>query len=181
MADDDDQWLEALAGRSDDSPAAREGAHLRRAMLSRALPDADVAQVDAERERALLERARREGLLVARRPRAMWPALAAAAALVLVVGVFVAQRSSDDAFVVRSADGGVRIEARDPTRLKRALLADLRAAGIDARGYERLGAEGIDAELPDALTPEMSRALERYRLAVPDDRVLRVEIVERER
>src|SRR5262249_29382351 len=63
-AQDDDLWLDALAGRATvDAAAAREAQELRNAMLAREIPEADVAETDPARERLLLERARRERLV----------------------------------------------------------------------------------------------------------------------
>ncbi len=179
-ATDDDRWLDALGGRAvGDSATEREASALRAAMLSRASVAADVAQTDAARERALIERARREGI-VSRGARPVWGSLAAAAVLVLAAGIWFIDRPQNDAFAVRSApDGAVRIEADDPVGLKRTMLAELRAAGIDARGYERLGKQGIDADLPESLTAAQRRVLDTYQLVAPEDGVLRVEIVGR--
>jgi len=178
-ADDDERWADALGGRgADDSPTAREASVLRAAMLARTPIDADVPSNDPMRERALIERARRDGVVGAPRQRPVWQPLAAAAVLLLAVGVWFVGRSNEEAFVVRSAvDGTVRIETNDPAELKRALLKDLRAAGIAAHGYERLGTEGIDADLPRELDDAQMSVLERYQLVLPDDRVLRLEIV----
>jgi len=60
--------------------------------------------------------------------------------------------------------------------LKRRLLSDLRAAGVSANGYQRLGAEGIDADLPEVLPEKVAAVLDRYHLVPPADGVLRVEI-----
>lgn len=180
-ASDDDRWHEALAGRgADDSPTTREALALRAAMLARSPLVADVPQSDPLRERALIERARREGVVGTSGSRSAWQPFAVAAVLLLAVGVWFVGRPHDEAFVVRSVtDGTMRIEADDPAAVKRELLKELRAAGIEAHGYERLGAEGIDADLPPHLDESQARVLAHYRLVVPDDRVLRVEIVGR--
>ena len=69
--DDDSIWLDALAGRVDTAPSeaeqsqapVREGAALRELIRSQPFDAASgVPGVDAGREAALIERARREGL-----------------------------------------------------------------------------------------------------------------------
>ena len=185
MADDDDLWLDALAGRATrDAPASREAQELRSAILSRDVRDVVAAQTDAARERTLLARARREGLVSPRRhtPHGWRLSLAAAAIVCIAFGFWVVDRSRnapfDEAFVVRSASAGIiHIETSDPKALKQRMLTDLRAAGVDANGYERLGSEGIDADLPTVLPHDLAAVLDRYRLAPPADGVLRVEIV----
>lgn len=177
---DDDLWLDALAGRATvDSAAAREAQELRGAMLAREIPAADVAEIDPAREQMLLTRARREGLLGARfsQTPGVRLSLAAAAVVCVALGLWFVQRPQDDAFVVRSATNGtLRIEAHDPQALKRRLLTDLRAAGVAANGYQRLGTEGIDADLPPVLNAKVEAVLDQYGLALPTDGVLRVEI-----
>jgi hypothetical protein len=181
---DDDRWLEGLAGRTaDDSAAAREARALREAILRREPSAIDVTAVDAAREQLLLERARREGLM-GRSParRSHW-GLSLAAAVIASIGLtlwFVGEQT-DAPFVVRSAgDGTIRIEASDPRALKLQVLEDLRAAGIDATGYERLGVEGIDADLPEAISDDMRMVFRRYGLTAPHNRALRIEIERRE-
>jgi hypothetical protein len=177
---DDDLWLDALAGRTTvDSAAAREAQELRGAMLAREIPEVDVAQIDPAREQMLLARARREGPLGARfnQTPGLRLSLAAAAVVCIALGFWFVQRPQDDAFVVRSATNGtIHIEAHDPQALKQRLLADLRAAGVTANGYQRLGSEGIDADLPPVLNGKVAAVLDRYGLAPPADGVLRVEI-----
>ena len=180
MQDDDEFWLDALAGRvTPDSAASREAQELRAAMLAREIHDVVVEQTDVARERKLLERARRDGMyaISRRKPSALQLSLATAAIVFVALGFWSFEHPADDAFVVRSApDGTVRIEAADPKALKRRLLSDLRAAGVAANGYQRLGAEGIDAELPSKLPDRVAAVLDRYHLVQPADGVLRVEI-----
>ncbi len=79
--------------------------------------------------------------------------------------------------VVRgTAQAVVRIEAADPSALQRQILEDLRRAGVEATGYERLGRHGIDADLPDLVPPAIERVLQRHGIPVPRDGVLAVEI-----
>jgi hypothetical protein len=71
-----------------------------------------------------------------------------------------------------------RLRAADPAALKQQLVDDLRAAGVEAIGYDRLGLSGVDAKLPAPL-PEAARAtLEKYAIGLPADGVVRVEITQ---
>jgi hypothetical protein len=70
------------------------------------------------------------------------------------------------------------LRAADPAALKQQLVDELRAAGVEAIGYDRLGLSGVDARLPSPL-PETARAtLGKYAIAVPADGVVRVEITQ---
>jgi hypothetical protein len=164
----------------------------------------EVASHDPERLARLIERARAEGLFDerayparrSRRPgffaglrrwwdadaggRPRYRALAMAAAIVLVAGiVFVvkptAQRTDDDQ-VVRSAQELVLLQANDPRALQHQLIDALAKEGVKVTGYSRFGRYGIDADLPQSLTPSLRALLERNRIPVPGDGVLRVEI-----
>jgi hypothetical protein len=178
--DDDELWLHALSGRATgDSPTTREAHELRAAILARQIPDIAVAEQDPAREQLLLARARQAGLLdTPRHPLQRYRmSLAAAVVACLGLALWSLQQHPDEGFIVRSAtDGIIRVDAADPRRLKQQMLADLRSAGITANGYEHLGSEGIDAELPPVLTPAMANVLERYDLPAPADGVLRMEI-----
>jgi hypothetical protein len=70
----------------------------------------------------------------------------------------------------------VRLQSADPAKLKQELLQDLAAAGVAAKGYERFGHQGIDADLPTPLPPALRQLLQRQGIAAPDDGVLQVEI-----
>ena len=71
-----------------------------------------------------------------------------------------------------------RLRAPDPVALKQQLVDELRAVGVEAIGYDRLGLSGVDAQLPRPL-PEPARAtLAKYAIAVPADGVVRVEITQ---
>jgi len=78
--------------------------------------------------------------------------------------------------VERSDDGIVRIQSADPIALKRMLLDELRAAGIEATGYERLGVQGIDADLPQPLPENVRAILNRHGIEAPRDGTLQIEI-----
>ncbi|HSD73563.1 MAG TPA: hypothetical protein VLB75_02270 [Steroidobacteraceae bacterium] len=185
--DDDQRWLEALAGRGrTDSPAAREAASLRGEILrttsARAAPP--VPAQDRVREMTLIARARGEGLLPApKNPRWSWRwewnaslAVAALAAVAIGIGLYL-RASVEPQIVVRGTpDGIVRITAPDPAGLKQQLIEDLRAAGVNATGYELLGRQGVDADLPQPLPEAVRRVLDRHGIPPPADGVLRVEI-----
>jgi hypothetical protein len=71
-----------------------------------------------------------------------------------------------------------RLRAPDPAALKQQLVDELRAVGVEAIGYDRLGLSGVDAQLPTPV-PEAARAmLAKYAIAVPADGVVRVEITQ---
>lgn len=192
MTDEDQDWVDALAGRpaaDAHRPAAREGARLRE-LIQRNVhaPEVSVPERDAQREEQLLERARREGLIdpaqLTRRSRrpmrptgiAGWLALAASiTGIAVALGLFL--RTAPPAEHVRSArEQAIRIEAADPTALKMQILDELRAAGVRATGYEQLGIEGIDATLPEPVPPRVRDVLTRHHVHVPDNGVLRIEI-----
>jgi hypothetical protein len=186
-ADDDQQWLEALAGRgATDSPAAREAASLRGGMQD--LGSGRVAPVLPEQDRAretmLIARARAEGLLrEPRPPQRPWSwqwnaglAAAALAAVAIAVGLYLGASLEPETVVRATPDGIVRISAPDPAGLKHQLIEDLRAAGVRATGYELLGRHGVDADLPQPLTDAVRRVLDKHGIPPPAEGVLRVEI-----
>lgn len=75
-----------------------------------------------------------------------------------------------------SPDGISRITAADPRALRHQIVAELQKAGVQANGYEQLGINGIDADLPQPLTPNVRSVLEAHDIPVPADGILRVEI-----
>jgi len=189
MSQDDDQdWLDALAGRGTAaSPTRREAEVLRAALGDARYTTSEVATDEvgaARREAALLDRAVKEGLIEhAPRRFARWQlSLAASVLLVLAAGiVFQLQPrvpTSDALRGDRSGDerGIVRLTATDPARLERDLLAQLRAAGVEATGYEALDVRGIDADLALPLSPQVQRVLDAHGIPAPADGVLRIEI-----
>jgi hypothetical protein len=77
-----------------------------------------------------------------------------------------------------ATDQIARLRAPDPVALKQQLVDELRAAGVEAIGYDRLGLSGVDAKLPSPI-PEAARAtLEKYAIGVPADGVVRIEITQ---
>lgn len=181
---DDNEWLDALAGRETaPSPTRNEGRALRDALRAQETPRASGAPPDLAREAALIGRAVDEGLIARpqarKRPRWHLP-LAAGVLLTLTAGILLQFQQASMPEVVRGADAIVRITADDPAGLKQRILAELRAAGADATGYEALGAHGIDAELPLPLTPALKQVLEAHHIPEPANGVLRIEIRSRE-
>jgi hypothetical protein len=199
MSDDDDTaWLEALAGRPRESQSrlTREGLALRERIRDQEVEDdaggESLPEIDAARESALIERAVAEGLLAPRpatpRPTTLRPArnrrfagmrfgTAAAAVLIVAVGVGLLRYTQPPAEIFRGAQNGtIRLEARDPAALKRRLIEELTAAGVEVSGYERLGHVGIDADLPQPVSPQVHQVLERHHIPVPADGTLIIEI-----
>jgi hypothetical protein len=64
----------------------------------------------------------------------------------------------------------------NPSVLKQQLVDELRASGIEAIGYDRLGLSGVDARLPQPLPDATRVILAKYGIPVPPDGVMRVEI-----
>jgi hypothetical protein len=69
-----------------------------------------------------------------------------------------------------------RLHAADPAALKQQLVDELRVAGIEAIGYDRLGLSGVDAKLPMPVPAAARATLEKYAVTVPADGVVRIEI-----
>jgi len=191
MTDEDQDWVDALAGRAPEGAnrgAIHEGLRLRE-LIQRNVhaPNVSVPERDATREAQLLERARREGLidpsqLTQRRRRPMRPtaigglALAASLACIAVALTFFLHGTPQTQYLRGAHEDVIRIEAADPTALKMQILQELRAAGVTATGYEQLGVEGIDADLPEPVPPRVREVLTRHHVSVPSDGVLKIEI-----
>ncbi len=191
---DDQDWLDALAGRTpfgSRRAAIREARRLRdHVQRNVRAPDVAVAERDAQREEQLLERARREGLIdpsqlaqLARRTRrrvrpgiARWVALAAGIAGVAMAPLLLFRSVHPTEHFRGAGDHVIRIEATNPTALKMQILDELRAAGVPATGYEQLGVEGIDASLPNPVPPQVRNILSRRHATIPGNGVLRIEI-----
>lgn len=184
---DDEAWLDALAGRDTLAGATRrEAVALRGALRDSYGRDDKVAPLvppDARRERELLERAVREGVMdrVPPRRNLLLP-IAAGLAMAVTAGLLIRSQLPSQPFeVVRGVeDGVVRLQADDAAALKIRLLDALRGAGIEATGYEALGVHGIDADLPQPLTPAVRQALAEFGIPEPADGVLRIEIRSRD-
>ncbi|MFZ0501283.1 MAG: hypothetical protein WAM52_19290 [Steroidobacteraceae bacterium] len=186
--DEDQDWLDTLAGRSatgSHRAAIAEARRLRQSIQHNVhVADVAVPEQDAQREAQLLERARREGLIdpaqLARRTRRRLSAiggLAALAASVAGIAITLLLHGRPQTEHVRATrEQVIRIEAADPSALKMQLLDELRAAGVRATGYDQLGVEGIDADLPKPVPPRVRDVLTRHHLTVPSNGVLRIEI-----
>ncbi len=188
MTDEDQDWLDALGGRSAPGPnrAAINEAQRLREFIRRNVhaPDVAVPEQDAQREAQLLERARREGLIdsaqLAKRRRRRLPAIGGVAALAasvagVTIALFLHGRPQTEQ-VRGTREHVIHIVAADPTALKMQILDELRAAGVRAMGYDQLGVEGIDADLPNPVPPPVRNVLTRHHLSVPSDGILRIEI-----
>lgn len=176
--DDDQAWLDALAGRETPrSATGREAQELRRALL-RETSTATIHALTPRREEALIQRAVDEGLIPrATRRRPAWALpLAAGILLVFGAGIFLRLQPPTSTVVRGDEKGVVQMTAADPASLKRTLLAELRAAGVDASGYEALGVHGIDAELNLPPAAAVQRVLDKYDIPVPADGGLHIEI-----
>lgn len=179
MSDDDQNWIDALAGRETaDSPTRREAEALREALRANAAPAAVSIGADPDRERALLARAVRAGLLPARPLRPRWPlALAAGVVLALGLGFAMHRLQISGNLIERGAeDGVVRLTAANPAALKQTILRELHAAGVSATGYEALNVHGIDADLVLPLSEPVREVLRAHGIAEPADGALRIEI-----
>lgn len=189
--DQDQDWLDALAGRqprAGASGASLEAELLRDALRTQEAPGIDVAQQDLEREQRLIDLAREQGILAsgtarpAPRPAARrlmwWPSwgVAFAAILAVAIGLTVLHEPPSEREVVRGpADGALRISSEHPEADQRELLQELRAAGVEAVGYQRFGRYGIDADLPKSPDARILAVLARHGLPTANSEVLRVE------
>lgn len=187
--DDDQNWLDALAGRGITPSATTREAHaLRSALLAQAsirgadrAPDNVISIRNSAREDALIERAVRDGLIdtprAATSRRWTWQLpVAASVLLVFAAGIYVRLLPTSTPVVRGSEDGIVRLQTRNASALKQTILNELRAAGVSVTGYEALGVHGIDADLPVPLSPEVKRVLAAHDIPEPRDGVLRIEI-----
>jgi len=76
------------------------------------------------------------------------------------------------------ATGPVRFQAANPAELKTRLVDELRAVGVEAIGYDRLGLSGVDAKLPDPVPEPVQTVLNRHAIPLPADGIIRVEITQ---
>lgn len=192
--DDDQHWLDLMAGRSApeaDARTRKEAAWLRAALLSYRVTAPPGAPAAAEaRAGRLLARARDAGVLASasqpvpaqRKPANQWTyALAACVALFGVL--LLALPGHEDITAPEPASGTwrgaavQRIEAPDALQRRQQLLQDLRAAGFDAQPFERLGRAGIDLALPVPLPPAQAAALTRLGLVPPAGPSLQIEFI----
>jgi hypothetical protein len=108
--------------------------------------------------------------------------VAALAVAVLVLGwklrpaEGIAPAAPGSAHGTASTDGVVRLKSADPRSLRLQIVEELRAAGAPASGYEQLGVEGVDADLPRPVPESVGKVLERHSVPVPRDGTLRIQI-----
>lgn len=182
MSEQEDlNWLDALAGRPvSAADAASEEARSLRGLISKQINEdiVSVSKMDFARESALIARAKAEGLLKPRLRHGLQAAAGLAAAAVLaslLIGHYRTSLPPSETFRGMH-DGTVRLTSTDPVALKRQLIRELRAAGVPAVGYERLGRSGVDAELQRPIATSAREVLERHHIPVPQDGALVIEI-----
>lgn len=196
---DDERWLDTLAGRASagqDGVAGLEAARLRTALQQ--LDAAPTQALGAEVEQALLDQllgqaaaAPKAGLCPGCRRR--WAALldgllarpvwgAALAGLGLWFGVGLWQTPAEDpGGPVERALPEARIlllSDAQPRQRRDELARQLGGAGATVRRYERLGRFGLDAQFPQPLSSDATQRLAELKLGVDADGVLRLEIEE---
>jgi hypothetical protein len=184
MSEDDDlHWLNTLAGRppSGSKDAVDREAQSLRGLISGQIHEdhVTVSPVDFARESALIARAKAEGLLLPRSRRPWFPAAAGLAAAALLASALIGlyRTSPPPSETFRGVqDGTVRLASKDPAALKQQIIRELRAAGVPAVGYERLGRSGVDAELQKPISGSAREVLERHHIPVPQDGALVIEI-----
>lgn len=103
-------------------------------------------------------------------------AAAALAIAVLVLAFNLRPADTSPGVASTSADGITHLIAANPRALRDQIAADLRAAGAEPNAYEQLGINGIDADLPHTLSPELRAALDRHRIPAPANGNLRIQI-----
>ncbi|WP_284618952.1 hypothetical protein [Aquabacterium humicola] len=198
---DDDDWLDALAGRPREgsAPATLQEAALLREAMRRWRPLAQ-AEPAADAEAALLQAAQRTGLLRRRwcpacaerwerwqrrlmsagHPRPWAWALAAAFGIAVLLPLLrpPVTPPADDPTVLRgsTADGLQLLRDAKPRERRDALAAELAALGATVRRYERLGRFGLDAEWTSPPSPEVSVQLARRGIVRGADGSVRIEV-----
>ncbi len=103
-------------------------------------------------------------------------AAAALAVAVLLLGWNLRPASTPDGNAATVANGVVHLTAADPRALRQQIVTDLRAAGVEANGYEQLGVIGVDANLPRPLTAGVQTTLARHGIPAPATGELRIQI-----
>jgi hypothetical protein len=103
-------------------------------------------------------------------------AAAALAVAVLLLGWHLSPKTSTSEIARASLDGVVRLEAADPRALRRQIVAELDAVGVQANGYAQLGIDGVDADLTLPVSADVQRVLASHQIPAPADGSLRIEI-----
>lgn len=170
MAEKDDQdWLDTLAGRASRSEdgAVRDHDRVAGARLEDLTAEPGALEGDPF--------ARRSNWGSTLRACGRGWVAAAIAVSVLVLGWQFRTPLSQE--VARTPPGAVtRLVAVNPPALKQQIVNELRAAGVEAMGYDRLGLSGVDARLPQPVPAAVRATLGSHGIAVPTDGVMRVEI-----
>lgn len=193
-ADDDQDWLDLLAGRSvpHADVSTRQQAGALRAALLKQQPMVPTGAPSAADERAerLLHRARLAGILNSHQAKPSrhtpaanrWPyALAASVGLFGVLLLLQQQQGAqDDPIWAHQQMRGGSLQQRSsatPELDRQALLEELRSAGFDAHPYERLGRLGIDVDLPVPIPARQAEALKGLGLQAVQGPSLQIEFI----
>ena len=186
--DDIDRWVDQLAGKKrPDAPAdeVAEVQALRRAIEAQALREATASAPATEAEAAsdahawqrLQFRMRGDGLLKPKRPAWMgWPSYAAAALLVLAVGVGVYLRPADEAEVVvaiakpptyRGELSEMALGAADPLAQAKQLARALQKLAAEPKVYYFDQRATVDFEVSPAQQAAIERELAAMKVPAP--------------
>lgn len=104
-----------------------------------------------------------------------WVAAAIAVGVLMLGWRFSAPVSQQVTRVV-PAGAVTQLLADNPSALKQQIVDDLRGAGIEAIGYDRLGLSGVDAAVATPVAPGVHAILLKHGIPAPADGVVRVEI-----
>ena len=174
-ADKDEQWLDAIAGRT---PADKEAAALREAMLKRPDPAALSPQELEQGAERLLFRLRREGLVAGRTARARWVPLALAASIVVAAGVGLwplLEAPKPDETTIRGGELQQLVHA-DPAAHAAQLAAELQSHGLTVVQRPADGGVIVEALVQNRDDPQLDAVLARYRLKLPPSGPLLVRV-----
>lgn len=198
-ADDDQRWLDVLAGRSPPragDPVSQQAKALRTALRGAPAPrPAGEPSTDEQRLTQLLARARAQGLLDEPAPprwmpeflltfwatRSGWVAAPALALLLLVSGGlwwWPGDQQPEDPRLRSAAPAVQHLTSANPVAQQTALAEALQSAGAQVQAFERLGHRGLDIELPQPLTPALQQILQQHGLHAPQGTALVIEFDE---
>jgi hypothetical protein len=166
MSDTDDrEWLDTLAGQLARAPKADEPGEKTDPRVDAAALEGNPFDRKGPTWRTAMRATGTRG----------WAAAALAVA-VLLLGWHLSPKTSTSEIARASLDGVVRLESADPKALRRQIVAELGAAGVQANGYAQLGIDGVDADLPLPVSPDVQRVLASHQIPAPADGALRIEI-----